>query len=167
MALAFCLVPLALPGPALAQSTTIVALGASNTRGQGVSPSQAYPAQLQALLKSRGISARVINAGVNGDTTGGMLARLDRAVPAGARVVILQPGGNDARKGQAGKTAGNIAQIRSRLAARGVNLVMMDNSYLQAVPASERQSDRIHLTPAGYARLAAAILPHVVAALGK
>jgi acyl-CoA thioesterase-1 len=64
-----------------AQAATVVALGASNTYGKGVSRGQAYPAQLEALLRARGLNARVINAGINGDTTGGMLARLNSAVP--------------------------------------------------------------------------------------
>ena len=43
---------------------TIVALGASNTEGWGVSAAEAYPAKLQALLNARGIDAAVINAGI-------------------------------------------------------------------------------------------------------
>jgi len=39
---------------ALADAATVVALGASNTFGKGVSRSQAYPAQLEALLRARG-----------------------------------------------------------------------------------------------------------------
>ena len=76
----------------------IMALGASNTYGKTVGRGEAYPAQLQTMLRSRGISASVSNAGINGDTTGGMLARLSQAVPAGTQLVILQPGGNDRRK---------------------------------------------------------------------
>src|SRR5262245_51915235 len=79
-------------GEACAQSARIVALGASNTAGTGVGKSAAWPARLQALLKARGVNATVLNAGIHGDTTGGMLARLDRAVPPGTRLVILQPG---------------------------------------------------------------------------
>jgi len=63
-----------------AQAATVVALGASNTYSKGVSRGQAYPAQLEALLRASGLNARVINAGINGDTTGGMLARLNSAV---------------------------------------------------------------------------------------
>ena len=48
---------------ATAQAATVVALGASNTFGKGVSRSQAYPAQLEALLRGKGLHARVINAG--------------------------------------------------------------------------------------------------------
>jgi acyl-CoA thioesterase-1 len=47
----------------------IVAIGASNTHGWYVGNEGAYPAQLQALLKARGIDAQVINAGVPFDTT--------------------------------------------------------------------------------------------------
>jgi lysophospholipase L1-like esterase len=43
----------------------------------------------------------------------------------------------------------------------------MDNGYLQTVPSSERQSDRIHFTAAGHERLAAAILPEALATLGR
>ncbi len=154
-------------GDAQAQPVRIVALGASNTRGFGVSPSESYPAQLQSLLKAKGIDAAVANAGMDGDTTGGMLARLSSAVPAGTQVVILQPGTNDQRIGAGGERAGNIAEIRSRLIARKIGLIVIENEMLDAVPASERQPDGIHLTPEGYARLAASILPSVLTAIGR
>ena len=70
----------------------VVCLGASNTAGKGVSQQEAYPAQLEAMLRARHYDGRVANAGVSGDTTWGMLNRLDAAVPDGTRVVILQPG---------------------------------------------------------------------------
>jgi acyl-CoA thioesterase-1 len=66
-----------------AGAATIVALGASNTYGKGVARNQAYPAQLEAILRAKGANVRVINAGINGDTTEGMLQRLDRTVPQG------------------------------------------------------------------------------------
>ena len=50
----------------------IVALGASSTAGYGVGASAAYPAQLEAILRARGRPMSVTNAGVSGDTTGGM-----------------------------------------------------------------------------------------------
>ena len=43
----------------------------------------------------------------------------------------------------------------------------MGNGCLQAVPSSERLSDRVRFTAAGHDRLAAAILPEVLAALGR
>src|SRR5262245_47883443 len=91
-----------------ANPMTIVALGASNTAGWGVLPEEAYPVRLQEMLAAKGIEAKVHNAGIPGDTTGGMLARLDSAVPAGTRLVILQPGTNDASMGLSGEREGNI-----------------------------------------------------------
>src|SRR6266446_4609065 len=58
----------------------IVALGDSGIRGKGVPESQAYPAQLEAALRARGHQVTVTNQGVNGDTTTGVLARLDAEV---------------------------------------------------------------------------------------
>ena len=147
---------------ALANTVTIVALGASNTYGKGVARNQSYPAQLEAMLRAKGLNVRVINAGVNGDTTGGMLRRLDRAVPPGTRIVILQPGSNDARNGVADQVEANLAAINSRLAARGIKVIMAANSLNRALP---HQPDGQHLTPEGYRMLAEALLPQVEGAL--
>ena len=144
----------------LADAATVVALGASNTFGKGVSRSQAYPAQLEALLRARGLKVRVINAGINGDTTGGMLSRLDRVMPKGTSVVVLQPGGNDWRKGAPDRTA----DIQSRLSALGIKVVMCNNGMLGGLP---HQPDGQHLTPEGYHMLAEALAGEVAAALGK
>jgi acyl-CoA thioesterase-1 len=140
-------------------AATVVALGASNTFGKGVSRGQAYPAQLEALLRARGLSVRVINAGINGDTTGGMLARLDRVVPKGTGVVILQPGGNDRRK----LAADNTPAIQSRLGAMGIKVVMLPNDMLHGLP---HQPDRQHFTPEGYHMLAEELVAQVATALG-
>jgi acyl-CoA thioesterase-1 len=141
----------------------VVALGASNTYGKGVARSEAYPAQLEALLRAKGHQARVVNAGINGDTTGGMLRRLDRAVPSGTTLVILQPGGNDRRKGTAGDRAGNIATIEQRLGARGIKVIVAENGMFRNLP---HQPDGQHLTPAGYRMYAQALLSQVEAAIG-
>jgi len=88
---------LALTGFASAQ---IVALGASNVAGYGVSSTEAWPAQLESMLRAKGSSAHVANAGISGNTTGQVLARLSSAVPDGTRVVILAIGSfNDLRTG--------------------------------------------------------------------
>ena len=130
-----CLV-FGLVGLVAAAQAQIVALGASNTRGMGVAFEEAYPAQLEAMLRAKGYRGRVLNAGISGDTTAGMLARLDSAVPPDTRVVILQPGGNDLRRRGSGAAArdANIQQIVARLSARGIQVVMLDNDMLHAVP---------------------------------
>jgi acyl-CoA thioesterase-1 len=143
-----------------ARAATVVALGASNTFGKGVSRGQAYPAQLEALLRAKGVNAHVINAGINGDTTGGMLARLDRVVPKGTSVVILQPGGNDRRKLAPDRTS----EIQARLAAMGIKVVMLPNGMLGGKP---HQADGQHLTPEGYHMLAEELVAQVAGALGR
>src|SRR5262245_2818320 len=132
----------------------IVALGASNTEGWGVLSSQSYPVQLQILLRARGVEATVLNAGIAGDTTGDMLARLDRAVPPRTHLVVLQPGTNDERMGLTVERSANIEKIRSALAARNTKLLVIENSVLEALPPSELRDDGLHFTPAGYALLA-------------
>lgn len=144
--------------PGMAQAATVVALGASNTAGKGVSSDEAYPAQLERLLRSRGLQVTVVNAGISGDTTGGMMARLDSAVPKGTSVVILQPGGNDIRRGSPNYTAA----LRSRLSAMGVRVVMMPNIMFRGKP---HQPDGMHLTPEGYHMLAQQMVGPVTRAL--
>ena len=146
----------------------VVALGASNTAGKGVAPQEAYPAQLEAMLRAKGYNGHVVNAGLNGDTTAGMLARLDSAVPNGTRVVILQPGGNDFRRRGGGSEtrAENVEQIMSRLRSRGVQVIMLENQTLGAVPTQYHQPDGQRLTPEGYRQLASWLLPQVASALG-
>jgi acyl-CoA thioesterase-1 len=145
----------------------ILALGASNTAGWGVALTEAYPAQLEALLKAEGVSATVHNFGIPGDTTRGMSARLQAGLPAGTRVVILQPGTNDARLGQLDDRATYIAEMATWLAARDIALVMLENEVLDALPRGELREDGIHFTPKGYAVLAERLLPQVRAALGR
>jgi acyl-CoA thioesterase-1 len=143
-----------------AHAATVVALGASNTFGKGVSPGEAYPAQLEAMLHAKGINATVVNAGINGDTTGGMLARLDSVVPKGTSVVILQPGGNDLRKGQPDQTGAILARLR----AMGVRVVMCPNGLFRGLP---HQPDGVHLTPEGYRMLAAKLVGQVAGSLRR
>lgn len=140
----------------------VVALGASNTAGQGVSSSEAYPAQLEAMLAARGKNVRVANAGVSGDTTGGMLGRLDGDVPQGTRIVILQAGFNDMRRGGGGaERQANIAKIQARLRARGIKVIPADNLVMSALRAGFRQPDGIHLTAQGHQRVAAGLAASV------
>jgi acyl-CoA thioesterase-1 len=116
------------------------------------------------MLRAEGYRARVINAGISGDTTGGMLRRLDRVVRPGTKVVILQPGGNDFRRGSGGERGANIAAIEQRLSARGIKVVMIENGMFRGLP---HQPGRIHLTPEGYHRLAEEVLPQVASALPR
>jgi acyl-CoA thioesterase-1 len=164
----------ALAGSAAAAG--IMALGASNTAGFGVSRAQAYPAQLQAMLRAKGIQASVANAGISGDTSAGMLRRLGAAVPQGTRVVILDPGNNDIkactepwrpqRCATPAERAATISAISSRLSGREIKVVMA-NIEFTSVPIANWQADRRHLTAEGHRIIAARLLPEVSTALRK
>ena len=134
LALAAALIAFAQASPLQARPLNIVAIGASNTTGFGVGEQNAYPAVLQALLRKKGIAANVINAGVNGDVTAGMLRRIDSAVPKGTDIVILQPGGNDLRFfGTKAARAANVAAMAARVRARGIR-----SHYLRPGPGAGR-----------------------------
>ena len=152
------LLSFALMGSASAQ---VVALGASNTQGHGVGASESYPAQLQAMLRARGSGLRVTNAGVSGDTTDGMVARLSSAVPDGTKIVILQFGGNDRGKISLAMRQANIANIQQQLRKRGIRIVQADGLVLSARAAGLVQPDQVHLTAEGYRRVAVQLLPSI------
>jgi acyl-CoA thioesterase I len=114
------------------------------------------------MLQARGSGLRVTNAGISGDTTGGMLARLSSAVPEGTKIVILQFGGNDFRRNISPEMRqANIASIQQQLRKRGIRLVQVDGLVRSAQVAGLVQPDHIHLTPEGYRRVAAQLLPSI------
>lgn len=88
------------PAAASAQKPAILVMGTSLTAGYGIDISESWPSRLQALLDSAGLSFRIINAGVSGETSAGALRRADwvlsREHPA---VLILETGGNDGLRG--------------------------------------------------------------------
>ncbi len=78
---------------------TIVALGDSLTEGYGVAEHQTYPALLEAMLKKEGFSGAVINAGISGETSSGLLSRISRVLSLKPDIVILCTGANDGLQG--------------------------------------------------------------------
>jgi acyl-CoA thioesterase-1 len=105
---------------AAATPVSIVALGDSLTAGFGLDPGEAFPEQLQAVLRARGHDVSVANAGVSGDTASDGLARLEWSVPAEADVVIVALGANDALRGiDPAVTRQALADILDKLRARG------------------------------------------------
>ena len=117
------------PGRATAQSTgdraKIVAFGDSLTAGLGVTPEEAYPAQLQRKLQALGHEYQVINAGVSGDTTAGGLRRVDWVLKGRPQIVILELGANDGLRGiDPAQTQANLEQIIQRLQTAGVIVLL-------------------------------------------
>jgi acyl-CoA thioesterase-1 len=85
---------------ARSESPTILVLGDSLSAAYGIRLEQGWVALLQGRLKTEGYGHRVINASASGETTGGALARLPRALERHRPlVVIIELGGNDGLRG--------------------------------------------------------------------
>ena len=103
----------------------IVAFGDSLTAGLGLKQDQAFPAQLEAALKARGTEAKVVDAGVSGDTAAAALQRLDWALPDDADAVIIELGGNDALQGIPPEgTKAAIGKVIEKVQARGLPILL-------------------------------------------
>ncbi|MGB6449159.1 MAG: GDSL-type esterase/lipase family protein [Steroidobacteraceae bacterium] len=154
----------ALCGRAHAQ---IVAFGASNVAGKNVAAREAFPAQLRAMLREKGYTVAVLNAGISGNTTAEMRKRVDTDIPEGTAIVILDSCGgyhNDEQKGiSRNQGDADMAAIDARLKERGIKVVPVGAADLGK---EYRQQDGLHLTREGYKLLARQLLPRVTEVLG-
>jgi acyl-CoA thioesterase-1 len=108
---------------AQAATPTILVFGDSLSAGFGLSSVDVgWVKLLQGMLQAEGYGYQVVNASVSGETTGGGLARLPRALglhhPA---IVILELGANDGLRGLP------VAAMRTNL-AQMVNLARSDGA---------------------------------------
>lgn len=103
------------------EDRVLLALGDSLTAGYGLDLGQAWPEQVQEMLKKDGYDIRVVNAGVSGDTSAGGLARLDWALQDKPAFAVVALGANDMLRGLAPETMQrNLEAILTRLEQRGV-----------------------------------------------
>jgi acyl-CoA thioesterase-1 len=110
--------------PAIGE-TRLLVLGDSLTAGFGLKARDAFPARLEAALRSDGLAVKVIDGGVSGDTTAAALARLGWALGAKPDAVIIELGGNDALRGVApGRTEANLEAILARLARHNIAVLL-------------------------------------------
>ncbi len=151
-------------GHASAATIRIVALGASNTYGKGVGSDAAWPAQLEAMLRAKGYDVTVENAGINGDDTSRMVARLGSAVPDGTQLVIMEKAASNDRMRNV-NTASNVAAVEGQLKARGIKLIVIPG--LHGWADNQLQSDGIHVTEQGHHAIAAHLIPLVTGAVRK
>jgi acyl-CoA thioesterase-1 len=87
------------PAPPAPQPDTrpaIVMLGDSLTAGYQLPPGSALPAAIQRDLDAKGVKAKMVNAGVSGDTTADGLNRYSFSVTgSGAKLLVVALGAND------------------------------------------------------------------------
>lgn len=122
--------PSAAPAAApAADEQVILALGDSLFAGYGLEPGQSYPAHLEKALQAKGIKARVVNAGVSGDTTAAGLQRLDfvlKGMPKKPSLAVISLGGNDMLRGLSpAETSKNLNAILTRFKAEGVPVLLL------------------------------------------
>jgi acyl-CoA thioesterase-1 len=127
---------------------TIVMLGDSLTAGYELSESEALPAVVERMLAARGVKAKIVNAGVSGDTTADGLNRYDWSVTGThADLLVIALGANDFMNGLAPeRPKKNLAAILDRAKADDIpaaligvaiperNLSPQDQAYAAIYP---------------------------------
>ena len=105
---------------------TILALGDSLTEGLGVDNNANYPAQLEARLKEMGYKdVKVINSGLSGETSTGLVNRLDWVLQTKPDITILTIGANDAIRGiDVATVEANIRTAIKRLQDSGSEVIL-------------------------------------------
>ena len=115
---------IATPRPPAGPERLIVAFGDSLYAGYGLKPGESWPSGIEKALWARGINAKVVNAGVSGDTTAAARARLAFVLDAQPRkpdLVAVGLGGNDMLRGLAPAQArANIDAILTELDKRKI-----------------------------------------------
>lgn len=111
----------------LTAGATVLAIGDSLTRGLGAE-GQGYAEQLQPLLAAQPgrQDLRVLNLGINGETSAGLAARIEAALaehrPA---VVLITSGGNDfLRRAAEEDTRRHLADVVTQVRAAGAYPVL-------------------------------------------
>jgi acyl-CoA thioesterase-1 len=95
---------------------TILFLGTSLTAGLGLDPDSAYPQQIQRKIDASRLPYQVVNAGVSGETSAGLLRRLDWVLRRPADVIVVETGANDGLRGlPVSATRATIGDVLSRI----------------------------------------------------
>src|SRR5919112_2454999 len=95
---------------------TILFLGTSLTAGLGLDPDSAYPQQIQRKIDAVALPYQVVNAGVSGETSAGLLRRLDWVLRRPADVIVVETGANDGLRGlPVSATRATIGDALSRI----------------------------------------------------
>jgi acyl-CoA thioesterase-1 len=115
--------------PVVGEERMILAFGDSLFTGHGLQAGEGYPEKLEAGLRARGVNARLVNAGLSGDTTAGGLQRLAFTLdnqPRKPDLAIISLGGNDMLRGiPAAQTRANLDAILTELGRREIPALLL------------------------------------------
>src|SRR5436189_6148842 len=91
--------PVAVRTQRFADGAIIMFVGTRLTAGLGLDPDSAYPQLIQRKLDSAGLKFEVVNAGVSGETSSGLLRRLPWLLREPFEVFVVETGANDGLRG--------------------------------------------------------------------
>lgn len=115
-----------LPMSAVADEVVIAALGDSLTQGYGLVQDAGFVPQMQVWLSDQGFDARLVNAGVSGDTTAGGLARVAWTLTPDVDAMIVTLGANDFLRGVAPEVSRfNLESILQAAAEARVEVLLV------------------------------------------
>ena len=101
---------------ARANQRTVLFIGTSLTAGLGLEPDSAYPQLIQEKIEAARLPFDVVNAGVSGETTAGLLRRLDWLLRGNFDVVLVESGANDGLRGTPTATIReNLREVLSKI----------------------------------------------------
>ena len=107
------------PRPAASRKTTVSSSEPASRRVSGSTPDSAYPMLIQRKIDSAGLAFDVVNAGVSGETSSGLLDRLDWLQRGTFDVLVLETGANDGLRGIPPATLkANLESALDRLKAK-------------------------------------------------
>jgi acyl-CoA thioesterase-1 len=111
-----------------AHASTVVFIGDSLTEGYGLDPSEAYPAQLESMLKSEGKNdIKIINGGVSGSTTASAAQRVKWYLKSKPSIIVLALGANDGLRGISPlESRKNLAHAITLIREAGVKPLLAD-----------------------------------------
>jgi acyl-CoA thioesterase I len=114
------------PAAAIADSRhVLLVFGDSLSAGFGLEAGLSFPDFLQKRIDAEKYPWRVVNQGVNGDTTEGGVARLDSALAMKPEIVVLELGGNDGLRGlPLDATRANLDRMIVAFQKAGVTVVL-------------------------------------------
>jgi acyl-CoA thioesterase I len=97
----------------------------------GLDPDSAYPMLIQRKIDSAGLPFEVVNAGVSGETSSGLLDRLDWLLRGNFSVIVIESGANDGLRGIPVATLktnleATLDRVRSRRPDAHIRLVQME-----------------------------------------
>lgn len=118
----------AAPASRFRPGSIILFVGTSLTAGYGLEPEDAYPELVQRKLDSAGLKFQVVNAGISGETSSGLLRRIDWLLRQPFEIIVIETGANDGLRGVPVETmAQNIQQIIDgvRLVRRHAQIVLV------------------------------------------